>query len=56
MPSPKQGMKRGESISVVGLRLGEAAQKLQQSYGVLKRGDRVDVVIERGTLDQLLGR
>jgi hypothetical protein len=58
------GMMPSEDVSVGGLGLGDAAQKLQQSYQMLPvvalrekplvAGFHFQVVIERGTVNQLL--
>ncbi len=57
MPPPQEGIMPGESVSVGGLRLGEATHRLERSYDVfLRKKQIVRVIIERGTVAQLLGR
>jgi len=49
-----RGMRSSEDVSVGGLGLDDATQKVQQSYPDWKAGVSVHVILERGTVDQLL--
>jgi hypothetical protein len=56
-PPQLQGLKPTEDVNVVGLGLAQAGQQLLRAYSAgLDSRATLDVVIERGTVDQLLNQ